>query len=119
MELGKVASSTEKGKDRKKPKAEEGEVSEWVLAGYSSRIPFSHHTSSTKAQCKTGCWCDEKKVLEGEVILWILLGGKPKWLPLNFGFNHVRHADPITTHISKTLKLVVLGTHSGFGKFLL
>ena len=23
------------------------------------------------------------------VILWILLGGKPKWLPLNFGFDDV------------------------------
>ena len=23
------------------------------------------------------------------VILWILLGGKPKWLPLNFGLNEV------------------------------
>ena len=23
------------------------------------------------------------------VILWILLGGKPKWRPLNFGFNDV------------------------------
>ena len=29
------------------------------------------------------------------VILWILLGGKPKWLPLNFGFNDVMRTDPI------------------------
>ena len=30
------------------------------------------------------------------VILWILLGGKPKWLPLNFGFNDVMR----TAHIA-------------------
>ena len=29
------------------------------------------------------------------VILWILLGGKPKWLPLNFGFNDVMRTAPI------------------------
>ena len=29
------------------------------------------------------------------VILWILLGGKPKWLPLNFRFNDVIHTAPI------------------------
>ena len=29
------------------------------------------------------------------VILWILLGGKPKWLPLNFGLNDVMRTAPI------------------------
>ena len=29
------------------------------------------------------------------VILWILLGGKPKWLLLNFGFNDVMRTAPI------------------------
>ena len=29
------------------------------------------------------------------VIFWILLGGKPKWLPLNFGFNDVMRTAPI------------------------
>ena len=29
------------------------------------------------------------------VILWILLGGKSKWLPLNFGFNDVMRTAPI------------------------
>ena len=29
------------------------------------------------------------------VILWIPLGGKPKWLPLNFGFNDVMRTAPI------------------------
>ena len=29
------------------------------------------------------------------VILWILLGGKPKWFPLNFGFNDVMRTAPI------------------------
>ena len=29
------------------------------------------------------------------VILWTLLGGKPKWLPLNFGFNNVMRTAPI------------------------
>ena len=29
------------------------------------------------------------------VILWILLGGTTKWLPLNFGFNDVMHTAPI------------------------
>ena len=28
------------------------------------------------------------------VFLWILLGGKPKWLPLNFGFNDVMRTAP-------------------------
>ena len=28
------------------------------------------------------------------VILWILLGGKPKWPPLNFGFNDVMCPPP-------------------------
>ena len=28
------------------------------------------------------------------VILWILLGGTTKWLPLNFGFNDVMHMAP-------------------------
>ena len=28
------------------------------------------------------------------VILWILLGGKPKWLLLNFGFNDVMRTAP-------------------------
>ena len=35
------------------------------------------------------------------VILWILLGGKPKWLPLNFGFNDVMRTDlivPVLIH---------------------
>ena len=30
------------------------------------------------------------------VNLWILLGGKPKWLLLNFGFNYVMRTAPIT-----------------------
>ena len=29
------------------------------------------------------------------VILWIELGGKPKWLPLNFGFHDVMRTAPI------------------------
>ena len=29
------------------------------------------------------------------VILWILLGGKPKWLPLNFGYNDEMQRGPI------------------------
>ena len=31
------------------------------------------------------------------VILWTLLGGKPKWLLLNFGFNDVMRTAPITS----------------------
>ena len=29
------------------------------------------------------------------VILWIELGGKPKWLPLNFGYLEVMRTDPV------------------------
>ena len=29
------------------------------------------------------------------VILWIELGGKPKWLPLNFGYHDVMYTAPI------------------------
>ena len=32
------------------------------------------------------------------VILWILLGGKSKWLPLRFGFNEVMRTAPIAKH---------------------
>ena len=35
------------------------------------------------------------KLPPSPVILWILLGGKPKWLPLNFGFNDVMRTAPI------------------------
>ena len=38
------------------------------------------------------------------VILWILLGGKPKWLPLNFGFNDVMRTAPIAV-IKKTISI--------------
>ena len=31
------------------------------------------------------------------VILWISLGGKPKWLPLKFGYHDVMHTSPIVT----------------------
>ena len=30
------------------------------------------------------------------VILWIELGGRPKWLPLNFGYHDVMHTAPNT-----------------------
>ena len=36
-----------------------------------------------------------RKIATWPVILWILLGGKPKWLPLNFGFNDVMRTAPI------------------------
>ena len=34
------------------------------------------------------------------VILWILLGGKPKWLPLNFGFDDVMRTAPILSQLT-------------------
>ena len=34
------------------------------------------------------------------VILWIPLAGKPKWLPLNFGFNDVMCTAPINVTCS-------------------
>ena len=39
------------------------------------------------------------------VILWILLGGKPKWLPLNFGFNDVKRTAPISSLIPKNIAI--------------
>ena len=36
-----------------------------------------------------------REIATQPVILWILLGGKPKWLPLNFGFNDVMRTAPI------------------------
>ena len=36
-----------------------------------------------------------RKFATQPAILWILLGGKPKWLPLNFGFNDVMRKAPI------------------------
>ena len=37
----------------------------------------------------------KREIATQPVILWILLGGKPKWLPLNFGFNDVMRTTPI------------------------
>ena len=34
------------------------------------------------------------------VILWIELGGKSKWLPLNFGYHDIMHTAPIVSLIS-------------------
>ena len=42
----------------------------------------------------------EFEIATQPIILWILLGGKPKWLPLNFGFNDVMHTAPIATTTS-------------------
>ena len=36
-----------------------------------------------------------REIATQPVILWILLGGKLKWLPLNFGFNDVMRTAPI------------------------
>ena len=36
-----------------------------------------------------------REIATHPVILWILLGGKPKWLQLNFGFNDVMRTTPI------------------------
>ena len=39
-----------------------------------------------------------------QVILWIELGGKSKWLPLNFGYNDVMRTAPMTrplTHVAQ------------------
>ena len=38
-----------------------------------------------------------REIATQPVILWILLGGKPKWLPLNFGFNDVMRMVPIAS----------------------
>ena len=37
----------------------------------------------------------KREIATQPVILWMLLGGKPKWLPLNFGFNDVMRTAPI------------------------
>ena len=34
------------------------------------------------------------------VILWISLGGKPKWLPLKFGYHDVMRTSPIMSSVS-------------------
>ena len=36
-----------------------------------------------------------REIATQPVILWILLGGKTKWLPLNFGFNDDMRTAPI------------------------
>ena len=36
-----------------------------------------------------------REIATQPVILWIELGGKPKWLPLNFGFNDVMRTAPL------------------------
>ena len=37
------------------------------------------------------------------VILWISLGGKPKWLPLKFGYHDVMPTSPIDRSVVRTL----------------
>ena len=34
----------------------------------------------------------------GPINLWIELGGRPKWLPLNFGYHDVMRTSPIASH---------------------
>ena len=41
-----------------------------------------------------------REIANQPVILWILLGGTTKWLPLNFGFNDVMRTAPITIIIA-------------------
>ena len=36
-----------------------------------------------------------REIATQPVVLWIELGGKPKWLPLNFGFNDVMPKVPV------------------------
>ena len=46
----------------------------------------------------------KKSVIPSPVILWIELGGKPKWLPSNFGHHDVMRTAPTTKY--KLRKLV-------------
>ena len=50
--------------------------------------------------CRTSGLCEYvivHTILGGSpVILWISLGGKPKWLPLKFGYHDVMRTSPIT-----------------------
>ena len=50
------------------------------------------------------------------VILWISLGGKPKWLPLKFGYHDVMRTSPIS--LCKVVKLTRVKT-TEFKKFQL
>ena len=36
-----------------------------------------------------------RKIFSQPVILWIELGDKPKWLPLNFGYHDVMRTTPL------------------------
>ena len=44
------------------------------------------------------------------VILWIELGGKPKWLPLNFGYHGVMGTSPIVS--TRPRPFCIFFTHS-------
>ena len=43
------------------------------------------------------------------VILWISLGGKPKWLPLKFGYHDVMRTSPITSYAACHSKPIAPG----------
>ena len=47
------------------------------------------------------------------VILWIQLGGKPKWLPLKFGYHDVIRTSPINRDGSLTLSRYVFDPYPG------
>ena len=46
-----------------------------------------------------------REIATQPVILWILLGDKTKWLPLNFGFNDVMPTAPIALQVRVILGL--------------
>ena len=62
----------------------------WSLGRVKGLISSSH---PTMGQCE---YVIVHTILGGSpVILWISLGGKPKWLPLKFGYHDVMRTSPI------------------------
>ena len=63
-----------------------GEAKAWVCL-------FPHQSTPQRGLCESVChrrrftWNSHP----AQSCLWINLGGKPKWLPLNFGYNEVMH----------------------------
>ena len=64
--------------------------------GSPSELP--NFQPGVKFQTNGGCAhtsYSRREIATQPIILWIELGGKPKWLPVTFGFNDVMRMAPI------------------------
>ena len=74
---------------------------------------YIHHSCACMRACVRACAVLRMGLCEyvivhtilgdSPIILWILLGGKPKWLPLNIGYHDVMRTSPIMISTNSVL----------------